>query len=86
MFEPKKGHGTAVALSQSGAFLRLCGWECQALSWWRAWDGVGMGLVKGPAEIPSGAKARGHRGTLRGAEAPLFHGSAGLAARLKAVP
>ena len=35
---------------------------------------------------PPGAKARIHRGRLRGAEAPLFHGSAGLAARLKPCP
>jgi hypothetical protein len=56
MFEPKKGHGTAVALSQSGAFLRLCGWECQALSWWRAWDGVGMGLVRVRRRSPQGLK------------------------------
>jgi hypothetical protein len=55
--EQKKGHGIAVAPSQSGSFLLLYGRKCQALSWWRGGTEWGW-VVRVGGGLPPGLKPR----------------------------
>jgi hypothetical protein len=85
MFEPKKGHGIAVAPSQSGSFLLLCGRECQALSWWRGGTEWGWGShsgVRGGVREGSGPMDLGRRTAEGGCPYMNCSGPSGAKARV----